>query len=365
MASSPFAPSSSAPGHGTIRISLLPPATPSYTTLNYTYPLKLVPSTPHDLRQDDRAPESSEDKLQRTARPSLSLLLFYLSYGGGLLPHDSLSLDIVLEPSTRLAITTQGSTKIFPVQAPPRPEAGETSHAVLPGASQTLHAELHAHSGLLLSPDPTQPFGSSRYTQSQVFTVHHTASLGVLDWVTEGRRARGECWDANYWQGKNEVWIDSRMEGTASVTDGKSENRATLLLRDNVILDGSVVGAVRGKMHGLGVFGTLILFGPLFESLGSFLLDEFARMPRIGGKDWDGESAAGVKVERRAAWRRARWASEKDAGVLWTAARVRGLVLVKFGAREVEGAREWLGGMLREEGSILAEFGHGATMALG
>ena len=51
--------------------------------------------------------------------------------------------------------------------------------------------------------------------------------------------------------------------------------------------------------------------------------------------------------------------------VTWTAARVRaGFVLVKFGAKDFETAKDWLGGLLREEGSIIREFGEEALFCL-
>src|SRR5438874_2226386 len=105
MAKSPFSASSSKAGCGEVHIALLPPNTPTFQTLNYTYPLKLVSSTPHTFLSTGQG---------ENHRPDNVPLLFMLSYGGGLLPPDEISLEITLEPSTRLTITTQGSTKIFP-----------------------------------------------------------------------------------------------------------------------------------------------------------------------------------------------------------------------------------------------------------
>jgi urease accessory protein len=39
-------------------------------------------------------------------------------------------------------------------------------------------------------------------------------------------------------------------------------------------------------------------------------------------------------------------------------------VLVKFGAKDFETAKDWLGGLLREEGSIIREFGEEALFCL-
>ena len=59
-----------------------------------------------------------------------------------------------------------------------------------------------------------------------------------------------------------------------------------------------------------------------------------------------------------------RWDKEKEGGVLWSAANVRGCVVVKFGAKTVEAGREWIGSMLDHEGSIASEFGDKALMCL-
>ncbi|KAI4124891.1 MAG: hypothetical protein LQ347_005559 [Umbilicaria vellea] len=118
-----------------------------------------------------------------------------------------------------------------------------------------------------------------------------------------------------------------------------------------------------GSMDGLGVFGTLILKGPLLEGLGRFFLEEFKLLPRIGSRNW-GEAAAVPVLSAEEVKRVARHKLEKLDGVLWTAASVRGLVLVKFGAREVEGARKWLGSMVKREESIQRDFGDGALIAL-
>lgn len=208
--------------------------------------------------------------------------------------------------------------------------------------------------GLCYLPDPTQPFAESRYEQRQVFEVAEGGSLAVLDWVTEGRRARGEVWGLERWVGGNEVW---RVDG---------EGGRRLVLRDNVVLDTQMSGGregLVGSMDGLGVFGTLILKGPLVEGLGRFFLEEFKLLPRIGSRNW-GEAAAVPVLSEEEVKRVARHKLEKQDAVLWTVASVRGLVLVKFGAREVEGARKWLGCMVKEEQSIKRDFGEGALIAL-
>ena len=332
--SSPFGPSSSKAGQGIIQISILPPATPTISTLSYTYPLKLIAPSPTIL------PGSGQSVV----------LVFLLTYGGGLVAGDAIDLSITLASCTRLALVTQGSTKIF--KSPYRSTVSR----------QTLDVRIGKGAGLCYLPDPTQPFAQSYYEQKQVFRLEEGGSLCMLDWVSEGRSARGEKWDFWRWQGKNELWT-LPLDGNGE-TDKLLKPR--LLLRDNVILDGGpfdTKGSLLRRMDGLGIFGTMILRGPLFEGLATFFTGEFAKLPRIGGRNWSSSTDA-PKLSAEDEKRAARYNEGLKDGLVWTAASVRGLVVVKFGAREVEGARRWLGNVLREQGSVQREFGECALLCL-
>ncbi|KAL8792688.1 MAG: hypothetical protein Q9195_004748 [Heterodermia aff. obscurata] len=392
---------STTPGSGTVHLTLLPPSNPSFSTLNFTYPLKLLPSKAHTLLPLPPAPKVRPSTLPASStdtqsvsdalpRPTSVPLLFVLTYGGGLLANDRIHLSLTLDAHTRLTLATQGSTKIYRAPPPPPPTLSphlppdpnpslnsNSSFTPKPISSQTLHCTLYPHSSLFYSPHPTQPFASSHYAQVQIFTLHPGASLGLLDWVSEGRRARGESWDFGGWRGKNEVWLidptpsappnENNHENTKSQeSKGKdTEKKRRLLLRDSVILEGG--SGLKPRMSPLGIIGTLILTGPLLAPLADFFITEFELLPRIGARDWDALTTAKEEQTAREKWRLERQAREKADGVLWTAARVRSgrAVVVKFGAREVQGAREWVGAMMREEGSVGREFGEGALMGVG
>lgn len=200
-----------------------------------------------------------------------------------------------------------------------------------------------------MAPDPVQPFAGSLYAQKQIFDVESGGSLGLVDWVNEGRKARGERWAFERWRGRNEIW---------EVYGGHLRTKR-MLVRDAVVLDGK---DVRGRMDGMGVFGTVLLRGPLFEPLADSFVEEFEALPRIGGRNWASANDAVQKLTVKEEWRKKRLQREKEDGVLWTACHVRGCTIVKFAAREVEGAKEWMGRMLREEGSVGREFGDGGLM---
>lgn len=99
------------------------------------------------------------------------------------------------------------------------------------------------------------------------------SSLCVLDSVTEGRTARGENWDFHLWRGKNEGWA---LDST-----GKQK----LLLRDSVIFDAEFKegrleeepprNLIRERTDPYKIMGSLILYGPAFESLATFFMHQF------------------------------------------------------------------------------------------
>lgn len=240
-----------------------------------------------------------------------------------------------------------------------------------------------AGAALWLGPDPVQPFAGSRYAQTQIFEVEPGGSVGLIDWVTEGRSARGEKWAMDGWRGRNEIW---EVERIATVKDDSSPPSAPgieigakedekaqkkiLKIRDSLILqrDPSTglipslspcpsPSSSSSSSSPIGVLGTLLLHGPLFTPLSTFLLSEFSLLPRIGGRNWEDDdtqhanAVSSPYVMARQRWRAQRQEQEKADGLLWTAARVRGgTTVVKFSAREVEGGRKWLREMLREEG---------------
>ncbi|KUI71579.1 hypothetical protein VM1G_07132 [Cytospora mali] len=338
---SPFPPSTSTPGLGKLTAHLLPNGHSHLTKIEYQYPLKLI-TPPRNYQQDKSA------------------LVFLLSYGGGLVGGDTVDLSIDVQAGSRLSVVTQGHTKIF--------------KSVTPDivTRQNLNVVIEDGAALCLLPDPVQPFAESVYEQAQTFRLKgEGASLCLLDWVTQGRSARGEDWSLVRWNGRNEIWW-SAAAPTAPTAPAAAKER--LLVRDAVKLDGMAtlspaVKDLKSTMHGLGIFGTLILRGPLMKSLGDFFLAEFAALPRIGARDWRTEEARKLAEDEEdkdpyEVWRTERLRMERDEKILWSAASVRGCVVVKFGAATVEAGRMWIGSMLVKEESIAENFGDQALMCV-
>lgn len=276
--------------------------------LSSAYPVKVI------------SPRSSHDRR--------AVLAFVLSYGGGIVPGDRVALRVHVDRGGRLGLLTQGSTKLY--RSPDRNLV----------SAQTLTATVEDGAALLLLPDPLQPFRDSVYEQRQVLSVHRAASLLLLDWISEGRRAMGETWDLASLKSMNEVWRLDDDDDDDDVVAPRGATRRRLMIRDNVLLD----GARRQHVGGMGIFGTLIVGGPVFENLGRFFLGEFAAMPRIGEVSWSTERDSKKKP------------AGEEADIVWSAAAARGYTIVKFGAQDVDCARRWLRGMLEREGTVAREF---------
>src|SRR6266516_526420 len=90
---SPFPKTSSVPGEGKIVVNLLPPKTLNLLALTYQYPLKLISPSPFTTENN--------------------ILVFLLTYGGGLVAGDQVNLSIEVQSGAKLSLVTQGSTKIF------------------------------------------------------------------------------------------------------------------------------------------------------------------------------------------------------------------------------------------------------------
>ena len=254
---------------------------------------------------------------------------------------DHVDLHVKVRSKARLVLLTQGSTKAY-----------KTPSKDL-GAEQYMTTTLEEGAALVLLPEPVQPFKGSSYKQYQAFHIHpQQSSMVFLDWVSAGRAARGECWEFFQWRGRNEIWS---LPGETSTGQTIPQR---LLLRDNIILDGmtDLEQSYRNEMDDLGVFGTLIIRGPLFQTLGQFFLEEFKRLPRIRGKPSVVAAAAAPCSSTSL--------SSSPSRLIWTAASIRGFVMIKIGAKEVDEAKQWLRGMLERDGTVEREFGKHSLLSL-
>jgi urease accessory protein len=202
------------------------------STLRYSYPLKLM------------APDGR-------SRPDVQTL-YMLSYGGGLVSGDRISLDIDLDANTILCLLTQGSTKVYRTRAgrppsaaiPARPEPKAKTPS--PATRQMLRARVAEGATLFLLPAPVTCFSGSSYSQTQrIQLASSTSTLVLLDWFTSGRKSLGEHWAFNRYRSSNTAWRSDRPRGTP-------------IVRDVVLLADDYVPAV----HPFSCFANVLLLGP-------------------------------------------------------------------------------------------------------
>ena len=280
--------------------------------------------------------------------------LFLLNYGGGFVAGDSIQLDINQAQHTRLILLTQGSTKVF---------KSPNEHLI---STQNIKISLRQGSALCYIPEPVQPFSESSYEQNQIFELEmgHQAAVGlgtddasllVCDWTSDGRRARNEHWDFRKYISKLEVWGLS------------AHGKRKLLLRDK-----TAVGAHASKkpsidfsrrFDGSGIFGTLLICGPVFASLEKFFRDAYALL-RVSEAEQFGRASNKISDAIHKSERNSIGGKENQHGITWTASTIRGIMIVKFSANSVEGAKNWMRMMLAMEGTLEREFGERATMSL-
>ncbi|KAK2178005.1 hypothetical protein NP493_566g00023 [Ridgeia piscesae] len=192
------------------------------STLEYTYPLKLLcPSL---------------------ASSSNCQWLYPITFGGGLVEGDVITLEVEAGPGSCVLVTTQSSTKVFHCLE----EKETTQHFVLHLGRRSLMAVL---------PDPIVCFKDARYKQTQHVNMTTNSNLLLLDWLTAGRMARGELWDFTSYASVNNVTVDGET-----------------VFRDAIRLSDSPSVSKKTAMVDFQVIGMFLVLGPLLEDYSQALI---------------------------------------------------------------------------------------------
>lgn len=131
--------------------------------------------------------------------------IYAVTFGGGLLPGDRLSLDVDVGAGAAALVGTQAHTRIF--------RAGAAG-----GAAQ--RATLRVADGALATwiADPVVPFAGARW--SQALDVHlDGGSAVIVEGLTAGRIARGERWAFARFASRTRVFAPSLAVEDALVLD--------------------------------------------------------------------------------------------------------------------------------------------------
>lgn len=167
------------------------------------------------------------------------------SYGAGFLPGDVQQVELKVGRKAKLGVITQGSNRVY------KPKANTTNSKIV---QSTLWATVEEDAFLVLAPDPTVPFCQSRFHQQQEFVVHPTASLIAIDWISSGRFANGERWQAN------QIALETKLR----LMDG---SHTTPLVWDATTLSqqpggsGASFGFDLGRHQSFNAYASVLMYG--------------------------------------------------------------------------------------------------------
>jgi urease accessory protein UreH len=119
-------------------------------------------------------------------------LVFVSALGGGMLEGDDYRFRIDCREDSVLLFAPQANTRIFPC-----PEKRTTR--------QHVHGTVYAQATAVSGGDPTVLYENSRFSQSQLWTLHPGSRLAVMDWMVAGRLERGENFAFDFYEGEIRV----------------------------------------------------------------------------------------------------------------------------------------------------------------
>jgi urease accessory protein len=195
---------------------------------------------------------------------------YVTSLGGGLVQGDDIALEVDVEPGAALVVASQGSTKVY---------KGSLTQ-------QSLTARVSAGAALVWVPEPVTCFAGARYRQAQALHLEASASLLYLDWLTSGRMARGERWQAEAYESRTQIFVGGQ-----------------LVAHDALSLGGDTAARRMGRVNALA---SVFVLGPRMQLLALALAREqrdVTRRPDLlcavgalpGGVVW---RVAGETIER-------------------------------------------------------------------
>ena len=114
---------------------------------------------------------------------------------------------------------------------------------------------------LIFVPDPLVPFASARSAQRLEFELAPDASLVLVDWLSSGRRSRGERW---------------QFDSVKSVIRVHQAGR--LICHDAVTL-AAADGSLTERLGRFDVLATVVLAGPVAAAAGERLVTASAAAP--------------------------------------------------------------------------------------
>ncbi|CAG8546571.1 1343_t:CDS:2 [Paraglomus occultum] len=244
------------PGHGLISCCIPSASTkPAFCNFAASYPLKFLSP--------------------RTHSPSLAAV-YLLSYGGGLVSGDFITIDVECHAGVNLMLLTQGSTKVFK-RRPRTVRTDAMKDAKSKRTEQRLNVRVYSNALIMQLPDPTTCFRGADYKQRQTFRLEDdTASAIILDWFTSGRMSRGERWEFMRYESGVDLFVGENMVFRDVVLlqdqhkNGYDDDELDLSSARNLDL--------KSTLHPYECFATLLLYGPKVLPLAEDILGEFKKI---------------------------------------------------------------------------------------
>lgn len=212
---------------------------PVFAELSSSYPLKLL------------SPRITEDGVA---------VVYIVTYGGGLVGGDHILLSVNVQLGAKLVLLSQGSTKVFKSRLGTRLASVKAEVEIIPNniaafslTTQRIRFSVGANSCLFLLPEPVTCFRDASYNQIQTFDLRGNATVVVLDWITSGRKTRGEDWVFSRYYSANEITVDGK------------EVAKDILLLDDETLDFQFPLPRRSmatRLAPYSCYATVILYGP-------------------------------------------------------------------------------------------------------
>ncbi|KAJ7225641.1 UreD urease accessory protein-domain-containing protein [Mycena pura] len=245
----------------------------------------------------------------RIRQPGLAIA-YIINYGGGLVSGDYVSLSAEVGPCASLLLLSQGSTKVFKFR--PGRRAASIDRIALKVTTQQMDFVVASGSALFLLPDPVTCFHAASYNQIQTFSLTQEASLVLLDWITSGRKSRGEEWLFSRYYSVNEIMVEGkRVAKDVMLLENEDAAQATLPVR-----------TLADRLAPYSCYATLFLYGPQVQGVIGALKEVYGQISVLK--------------------------SREPAELLWSLSALSDSgAVVRVAGKETEEVRRWLGEMLR------------------
>ncbi|XP_071042747.1 uncharacterized protein [Parasteatoda tepidariorum] len=189
-----------------------------------------------------------------SASETLCQWLYPITFGGGLVEGDSITINLIVSEKCCLLVTSLSFPKVY------RCENNIESQ-------QFLKCDVEADALLCVLPDPLVCYEKALYLQTQTFHLADDANLVLLDWFTSGRYERGERWQFSRLKTVSTIYINGQLS-----------------FREAQDIRNTPLVSIESSMKAYNIIGTCMIIGPGLNSLSSCILSSIGRCNSYGEK---------------------------------------------------------------------------------